>query len=101
MAVSPLWSPEQLKSSQAIDRFEFALGVFLQPARRRARLSSGIHNVDLFVSHLPLDPWPLSVAQQTQDVIETGRIAQIEESIMDLQHAADIDDGDRPGSAAR
>ena len=91
--------PKQLEPAQAVHRFEFAVGMFFQPPRRSARLTGGIHDVNLSVPHLAFAGHRLSAAQRTQHLVEAGRVAQIEECVMNLQHAVDVDDRDGLGQA--
>ena len=91
--------PQQLKSAQTVHRFEFAICVFFQPAHRAHRFTGGVHDVDFSVPHPAFAGHRLAAAHRPEHVVEPGRVAQIEECVVNLQHTVDIDDRDGLGQA--
>src|ERR1700730_12003419 len=93
--------PQQVKPAQAIDGFEFAIGVRFEPADCWLGFARRIGNVDLAVPDLPFAADRIAVPQGSQNVVKSKRVAQVEKRVVNLQYAIDFDDGHRLSEAFR
>src|SRR3984893_15411499 len=93
--------PQQVKPAQAIDGFEFAIGVRFEPADCLLGFAGRIRNVDLAVPDLPFATDRIAVPQGSEQVVKSKRVAQIEKRIVNFQDAVDLDDGHRVREAFR